>query len=269
MNDVQVKDVSFSYQDGQPVLNDISIRFQQEATAIIGQNGAGKTTFVKLLKGLLKPANGDILINGVNTKDVTAATLAKTIGLVFQNPSEQLFKTKLIDEVMFGALQIGKAKDEAYENAKKALQQVNLGNKHDVNPYDLSLVERKLAAIASILSMNPQIIIFDEPTFGQDEYGKKMIQSIMQELQANGKLVLTIIHDMDFVAETFLRTVVFQEGKVVMDDATRAVFAHEDLLYRAGLYEPYVTQLGKSLGFNDVLLTEQELIRKLQEAKTR
>ena len=249
MSRIDVNNLHFSYNKGDEILKGISLSIDKESTAIIGQNGAGKTTFVKLLKGLLKPDSGDIFIMGKNTKETTAAELAKYIGLVFQNPNDQIFKNKVLDEVMFGPLNIG-----------KALEMVGLKDLYDKNPYDLSLSERKLISIASIIAMETEIIIFDEPTIAQDYAGKEKIKGIIRQLMADGKLVLTIIHDMDFVAETFERVIVFQNGKPLLDGKTREVYSHEDVLYSAYLEPPHVTQLCKKLGYKETFLTVEEFI---------
>ncbi len=260
MNKILVKDLHFSYKDSEEILRGISLEFDERSTAIIGQNGAGKTTFVKLLKALLRPVSGNILINSINTKDTTAAKLAKHIGLVFQNPNDQIFKNKVIDEVMFGPLNIGMDKDKASINCEYALKEVGLFDKLNENPYDLGLSERKLISIASILAMDTDIIIFDEPTIAQDYLGKEKIKKIIRKLRAQGKLVITIIHDMDFVAETFERTIVFNDGSVLLDGNTREVYSHADILRKAYLEPPHVTQLCQKLGFEDTFLTVEEFI---------
>lgn len=267
MNRIEVKNVFFSYGSDESVLKGITLDFDREPTAIIGQNGAGKTTFVKLLKGLLKPDSGDIFIKGKNTKEVTAAGLAGDIGMVFQNPNDQIFKSKVIDEVMFGPLNIGQDTDLAMKNSIEALDMVGLSDKKSENPYDLSLSERKLISIASILAMKTDIIIFDEPTIAQDYAGREKIKNIIKELVKEGRLVLTIIHDMDFVAETFDRTIVFQDGKVLIDGATREVYFREDLLYGAYLEPPHVTQLCQKLGYKETFLTVQEFINYKRQKK--
>lgn len=260
MNKIEVRDLHFSYNKEDKILKGISLNFDREPTAIIGQNGAGKTTFVKLLKGLLKPDSGDIFIMGINTRETTAAELAKYIGLVFQNPNDQIFKNKVLDEVMFGPLNIGQDHKKAKENSLRALDMVGLKELYDKNPYDLSLSERKLISIASIIAMETEIIIFDEPTIAQDYTGKEKIKGIIKELVKRGKLVLTIIHDMDFVAETFDRTIVFQDGKVLLDGSTREVYSNSGILYDAYLEPPHVTQLCNKLGYNDTFLTVDEFI---------
>lgn len=169
MNKIEIKNLHFSYKGNEEILKDINLTFDSRSTAIIGQNGAGKTTFVKLLKGLLKPTSGEVIINGINTKESTVAGLAKHIGLIFQNPNDQIFKNKVIDEVIFGPLNIGQSLEKAKENSINALKTVGLYEKINENPYDLSLSERKLISIASIVAMDTEIIIFDEPTIAQDK----------------------------------------------------------------------------------------------------
>jgi len=260
MSKISVKNLRFSYNEGDEILKGMNIEFDERSTAIIGQNGAGKTTFVKLLKGLLKPTEGDIFINGINTKKVTVAELSKHIGLVFQNPNDQIFKNKVIDEVMFGALNIGLGAEKAKENSIKALEMVGLEDKLEENPYDLSLSERKLITIASIVAMDTDIIILDEPTIAQDHLGIEKIKAIIKSLREKGKLVLTIIHDMDFVAETFERTLVFARGQILLDGTTREVYSHRDELEEAYLEPPHVTQLCQMLGVKETFLTVEEFI---------
>lgn len=260
MSKIEVKDVHFSYNKEEKILKGISLNFDSEPTAIIGQNGAGKTTFVKLLKGLLKPDSGDIFIKGKNTREVTAAQLARDIGLVFQNPNDQIFKNKVLDEIMFGPINIGQSPEKAKDNSMKALKLVGLEGLTEKNPYDLSLSERKLISIASIVAMNTDIVIFDEPTIAQDYAGKEKIKKIIKDLAGSGKLVLTIIHDMDFVAETFERVAVFQNGTLLMDGSTREVYSRKDILETAYLEPPHVTQLCQKLGYKETFLTVEEFI---------
>lgn len=261
MTSITVKSLSFYYKKEDPILTDISLTFDQRTTAIIGQNGAGKTTLVKLLKGLLKPASGEIWINDQDTRVVSVAKLAGYIGLVFQNPNDQIFKSKVIDEVMFGPLNVGQPKEEAITNSMNALLMVGMEDKKDDHPYDLSLSERKLISIAAIIAMNTDIVIFDEPTIAQDYAGKETIKRVIHDLQKKGKWVITIIHDMDFVAETFERTIVLANGKILLDGTTREIFLQKEVLVQAGLNLPHVTQLGYLLEKNKTVLTRDEFIK--------
>ncbi|WFR55535.1 ABC transporter ATP-binding protein [Anaerocolumna sp. AGMB13025] len=257
MSIIDIKDLHFSYGSGEEILKGMNLTLDERSTAIIGQNGAGKTTFVKLLKGILKPTAGEILLNGKSTKDLTVATLAKQIGMVFQNPNDQIFKNVVLDEVMFGPLQIGMDKGTAKDKALKALEMVGLLDQKGANPYDLGLSRRKLVAIASILAMDTEVIIFDEPTIAQDYAGKERIKEIIHMLRAEGKTVITIIHDMNFVAEVFERAIVFAKGKAVLDDTVKGVFLEKEVLDGAYLEQPDVMKLGLKLELGEYLNVEE------------
>ncbi|HEX2986535.1 MAG TPA: ABC transporter ATP-binding protein [Caproiciproducens sp.] len=267
MNQIEIQGLHFSYTENEPILKGLDLILDGRTTAIIGQNGAGKTTFVKLLKGLLRPTEGKILLNGKNTADMTVAQIARHIGLVFQNPNDQIFKNKVIDEVMFGPLNIGMTEQQAGEESRKALAMVGLASAQDENPYDMGLSERKLIAIASILAMDTEVVIFDEPTIAQDYKAKEKIKEIIRTLKSQGKMVLTIIHDMDFVAECFERTIAFAQGKVLLDGPTAEVFSEKDKLRQAYLEPPHVTQLCNSLGYDRVFLTVEDFVSFLKTNK--
>ncbi len=266
MNEINIEKLHFSYTPDIEILKGIHLNLTKDTTAIIGQNGAGKSTFVKLLKGLLKPTAGSILYNGKDISEMTAAKLAKDIGMVFQNPNDQIFKNKVIDEVMFGPQNIGQTEDEARANAMTALRKVGLEHQAEQNPYDLSLSERKMIAIASILAMDTKVVIFDEPTMGQDHFGKQKLKNIIAELKKEGKLIICILHDMDFAADVFERTIVFNQGSIELDGPTKEVFMHADILKKAFLEQPSIMKIAKHLGINESYLTEEELVEKLSGA---
>ena len=268
MSKIEIKNLHFSYTEEEEILKGINLVIDNKSTAIIGQNGAGKTTFVKLIKGLLKPTKGEILLNGKNITEMTAAQLAKHIGMVFQNPNDQIFKSTVLDEVMFGPMKVGMSKDEVKEKAEKALALVGMENKGSVNPYDLGLSERKLISIAAIVAMDTEVIIFDEPTIAQDYAGKEAIKKIMRDLKSQGKIVMTIIHDMDFVADAFERAIVFAKGNVLLDGDTRYVFSNKEVLEIAYLEQPNVTKLCNELGYDEIFLTTEEFVNyKMEMAK--
>ncbi|WP_042357078.1 energy-coupling factor ABC transporter ATP-binding protein [Bacillus rubiinfantis] len=259
---IEVSSLSFSYPNTDvPVLADINLEFDQRTTAIIGQNGSGKTTFVKLLKGLLKASKGEIFIGDYDVSMKTAAELARQIGLVFQNPNDQIFKRTVLDEAMFGLLNIKMGKYTAEKLALEALEMVGLAGKTAMNPHDLSLSEKKLLCTASVVAMDTDIVIFDEPTIAQDEAGKKIISNIIKKLKRKQKLIITIIHDMDFVAENFERIIVFNQGTVILDGATREVFTRKEVLKEAKVELPGITQLANRLGFQNTVLTIEEFLQ--------
>lgn len=244
-----IEHLKFQYVENIPVLQDVTLTIDNRPTAIIGQNGAGKTTLVKLLKGLLKPVGGSIYYGGSDMAEKTVAMLAGEIGYVFQNPDDQIFKYHVIDEVMFGPQNIGMTKEQAKEKAVAALKLVGLEQLADENPYDLELSERKLVAIASVLAMDTKVLILDEPTIAQDWKGRKIIQKMIRDLSSQGKTVIAILHDMDFVAESFERVIVMAHGKVLADGTKEEVFAQKDVLEQARIDQPYLTKLCQQLGY--------------------
>ena len=246
-NRFNVRNLKFSYTEDHPIFENFQLSLDQRPTAIIGQNGAGKTTLVRLLKGLLKPSAGTILYQGEDISRRTVASLAGQVGYVFQNPDDQIFKYKVIDEVMFGPLNIGMPKEKAMEKAMEALALTELTSYADENPYDLELSQRKLVAIASVLAMDTDVIILDEPTIAQDYRGKEIIRKIIASLSEQGKLVLAILHDMDFVAQCFSRVVVLAHGQLLADGTPSEVFVQEDVLKKAALDMPHPLQLRKAL----------------------
>ncbi len=254
----RIDHLNFEYLENTPVLKNLNLVLDGRSTAIIGQNGAGKTTLVKLLKGLLKPVSGNVYYVGEDIAGKTVAMLAGEVGYVFQNPDDQIFKYHVIDEVMFGPLNIGMNAEEAKQHALAALKEVGLESLADENPYDLELSERKLVAIASVLAMNTKVLILDEPTIAQDWNGRKILQRIIRNLRKQGKMVLSILHDMDFVAENFERVIVMAHGKVLADGTKEMVFAQSEVLKEARIDQPYLTRLCGMLGYKNLYFTLKE-----------
>ena len=243
----QVKDLRFSYVKGREVLHGLNLALDHRPTAIIGQNGAGKTTLVRVLKGLLKPDSGEIRYQGENLETKTVAELASRVGYVFQNPDDQIFKYKVLEEVMFGPLNIGMSPQEAEASAHEALRMVGLDEKAGENPYDLELSDRKMVAIASVLAMNTDVIILDEPTIAQSWNGREKIREIIQAKAAEGKLVIAILHDMDFVASSFARVIAMAHGEILADDTPAEIFRNHPILEKAALAAPPLYELLEEL----------------------
>ena len=263
----RIENLDFSYLAEVPILKALNLKLDQRPTAIIGQNGAGKTTLVKLLKGLLKPVSGTIYFHGDDISKKTVAMLAGNVGYVFQNPDDQIFKYNVMDEVMFGPLNIGMDPERAKKEAERALKLTGLSGKEKENPYDLELYERKMTAIASVLAMDTDVLILDEPTIAQDWRGRQIIGNIIRSLSERGKLVIAILHDMDFVAENFERVIIMAHGQVLADASAREVFLQEELLRKARLQKPYMMQLCETLGYKENYLTVEEMIDALNNEK--
>ena len=243
----KVEELDFSYNSEVHIFEKLNLLLDGRSTAIIGQNGAGKTTLVRLLKGLLKPQNGSIWFGEDDISGKTVAMLADKVGYVFQNPDDQIFKYKVIDEVMYGPLNIGMPETEARDRSMKALELMGLKGKEQMNPYDLELNERKMTAIASVVAMDTDVLILDEPTIAQDYPGRELIGGMIRKLSSEGKLVIAILHDMDFVEKHFERVIVMAHGRILADGAASAVFEKDDILKEARLQKPYLTELRQCL----------------------
>lgn len=257
---LQLKGLTFGYTPDKDVVRNVDLSFDGRATAIIGQNGAGKTTLAKLVKGLLKPKSGSILLSGEDTGTRTVAQLASFIGYVFQNPDDQIFKHTVREEMLFGPLNIKMDKEKACRRVEEELAAVGLLDRMDENPYDLDLHERKMVAMASVLAMDPDVVIFDEPTIAQDDSGRKLIADIIGRLEASGRLVISILHDMDLVARCFSRVVVMADGEVVADGSPGSVFSDDRVLGLAGLRMPQAAELSRLLGAEDPMLDCKEFV---------
>ena len=239
----EVKNLDFSYSEEVHIFNGLNLDLDLRPTAIIGQNGAGKTTLVRLLKGLLKPSGGSVTLMGEDIASKTVASLASKVGYVFQNPDDQIFKTNVLEEVMFGPLNIGMDEDTAKKKSLEALELMGLSGKENENPYDLELHERKMVAIASVVAMDTDVVILDEPTIAQDYAGRCAIAAMIRKLSEEGKLVIAILHDMDFVADNFEHVCVMAHGNVLLEDSAEIVFSQDEILKEARLKKPHNVQL--------------------------
>lgn len=257
---LEMRDVSVSHVAKQEVCKHLHLSFAPGACALIGQNGAGKTTILKLLRGLLVPQSGSVCYKGKDISQRSVAKLAGDIGFVFQNPDDQIFESSVLREVVFGLMRLGISEASAQTQARKSLELVGLADKADVNPYDLGLCARKLVCLASILAMNPSVVLLDEPTIAQDSNGKKLLASIIKQLVLQNKTVIAVLHDMNFVAQVFDRVVVIDDGHPIFDGSPRDVFARKYVLSRASLDQPPVVKLCEALGYSKTLLTADEFI---------
>ncbi|SHF39153.1 energy-coupling factor transport system ATP-binding protein [Seinonella peptonophila] len=251
-NFLEIKDLSFTYPNGWKALNNISIQIDRgERVAIIGQNGAGKTTLAKLMNGLNKPTSGDVTIDGWNTKEYTTAQISRKVGYVFQNPDDQIFHNTVFDEVAFGPKNLGQTEEEIHHNVHEATKLVEIHDFLKENPYDLPLSIRKFVTVASVIAMNPDVIILDEPTAGQDMKGLTCLASTIAELTKRTKTVITITHDMEFAASNFDRTIVMAHSNKIADGGTKEIFWSNEVLTEAGVKPPHISRLSKSLGIED------------------
>ena len=241
---IVVKDVRFKYPSGVEALKGISLTIKDgEFVAIMGQNGAGKTTLVKHFNGLLKPSSGMISIDGVETTKTTIAALSKTVGFVFQNPDHQLFSETVEDEIAFALKNFGFDKKTIQKQVTWALNLLSLTEYQKTSPFMLSGGERKRVALASVLAWDPQILILDEPTIGQDHEQKERLRQFIMQLQTQGKTIVIVTHDVEFVAECNPRVVLMKEGKIVADGGGREILTNTEALAESSIVLPQIAQI--------------------------
>jgi energy-coupling factor transport system ATP-binding protein len=265
---IEVADLHFTYPTGVHALDGISLSIDPgEQVAIIGQNGSGKTTLVKHFNGLLQPSTGHVIIGDWDTKEHSVAKLARRVGYVFQNPDEQLFSKNVGIEVAFGPRNLGYDAERLQLLIKDALAMTELSDKTEMNPYDLSATWRKMVALASIIAMDTEIIIFDEPTTGQDAANVSRIANVIRILHQRGKTIITITHDIDFCAENFERVIALSRGRVLLDGKANDVLGQEEILAITYVDPPQLTRLGKRLGFQETVRNQQEFLNTLRNKK--
>ena len=263
---IEISNLHFTYPTGVEALRGISLTIESgEQVAIIGQNGAGKTTLVKHLNGLLQPTSGFVRIGDWDTKKQSVAKLAQRVGYVFQNPDEQLFSKNVGTEVAFGPRNLGFSGEQVQALVKDALALTELSDKTETNPYDLSSAWRKMVALASIISMDTKIVIFDEPTTGQDAVNVARIASVIKALRERDKTVITITHDIDFCAENFDRVIALSQGKVLLDGKANEVLGQEEILATTYVDPPQLTRLGKRLGLKETVRNQEEFLSALKK----
>ena len=257
---IEVNDLHFSYEGEIEALRGVSLRIREgEFVAILGQNGSGKTTLAKHLNGLLKPTQGEALIEGTSTSHMSAGELGRHVGYVFQNPDHQIFEETILDEVLFGPRNLGLDSDRVQEQARDALETVGLWERRSEDPFTLTKGLRQKVAVASVLATRPRAIIMDEPTTGLDYGELKQMMTLVKRLNEAGHTIIIITHCIWIAAEFAHRTILVSEGKVVADGPTREVFSHEDLLAQADIIAPQIVRFSNELG--TTILSVEEFLK--------
>lgn len=270
---ILVQDLHFTYPGNVQAIQGISLEINPgEQVALVGQNGSGKTTLVRHFNGLLKPTAGTVLVGDWDTRQYSVAKLASRVGYVFQNPDEQLFCKTVYQEVGFGPRNLGYPEEKVDALIEKALDLTELGNRKEINPYELSPTWRKMVAVASVIAMDTPVVILDEPTTGQDALSVQRLAVVIAELRRQGKTVITITHDIDFCAENFERVIALSQGRILLDGPAAQVLGEEEILARTYVEPPQLTRLAKRLGIPRVVRNQEEFLeayRGLLEARRR
>ncbi|MBQ2659280.1 MAG: ABC transporter ATP-binding protein [Erysipelotrichaceae bacterium] len=261
---IEIKNASFRYPNGFVALENINLTIKEgEKVAIVGQNGAGKTTCVKMMNGLNRPFEGDVIIDGVNTKEVTVATVARKVGYVFQNPDEQIFNSTARKEIEFMPRYYKLSEEEVKQRVDHAVEICDIAKYMDTNPYEIPYPIRKFVAIAAVIASRPKYIVLDEPTAGQDLHGTEVLGKMVDTLTNEGITVLTITHDMEFAVRNFDRIIAMAHKNIICDGTAQDVFWNEEVVADAKIKKPAIGELAKRLGLDGKILFCDELVDRL------
>lgn len=264
-------DVWFEYEPNQPVLRNLSLQIQPgETVALMGENGAGKTTLVKHINGLLKPTRGIVYLEGVDTRDKSTAQLARKVGFVFQNADHQLFADTLQAEIGFALRNLDFSKEEIDERVNRFLKLFELTKYKDQSPFLLSGGERKRLALASVLCVEPQVLILDEPTQAQDALQKQKLLDFIASFRQSNHILLLVTHDVEFAVKAVDRIMVLSQGELIADGTPRQILSNLSILKRARLLPPQLTQFAHQLSkhiprFPVDLLTLPEAVKAVNQ----
>ena len=243
---IEFENVSASYDGELPILRDVSFRIPDgDFVAFVGTNGAGKSTTRRLVNGLLKPLSGQVLIDGVPTTQLRTSQLAAKVGFLFQNPDRQICCSTVREELLFGFRAQGRADAEAEAKVDAMIER--FGFDGDAEPFLLNRGTRQLLALASIIVMEPPVVVLDEPTTGLDFRECAKVMDVIAELNARGTTVIMVCHDMEVVADYAQRVIAMTAGQVVADGETFAVLRDRDVLARTHLLPPQVVDVALRL----------------------
>ena len=237
---VEVRELEFSYPDSTHALLGISFTIRHgESVAIVGANGAGKSTLLLHLNGYLAPTVGQVRIGDFPLTRETLQEVRRTVGMVFQDPDDQLFMSTVYDDVAFGPLNLGLPIEEVDTRVQKALETVGVAHLKDRPPYRLSSGQKRRVAIATVLSMTPDILVMDEPTAGLDPQARRQLINLLHTFK-HSKIIAT--HDLDMVMDLCERTIILHDGKIKADGRTSEIFQNEQLLAESHLEKPFRLQ---------------------------
>ncbi|WP_042357180.1 energy-coupling factor ABC transporter ATP-binding protein [Bacillus rubiinfantis] len=237
---IDVSGLHFTYPDGHQAIKKISFTIHQgESVGIIGANGAGKSTLLMLLMGVLLPDEGQIFVGDVQLAKKNFPIIRQQIGMVFQDPDDQLFMTSVYDDVAFGPRNYRLSEAEVEQRVTRALELVGIPHLRDKAPFKLSGGEKKAAAIASVLSMQPEVLIMDEPTAALDPQARRRLLTLLNSFQ-HTKIITS--HDLDMVLETCSRIIIIKEGQIAADGPVKGILGNEQLLEDCGLELPFSLQ---------------------------
>lgn len=239
MSSIRFDNVSFSYTHETKALSNISLKIAQgEIVAIMGRNGAGKSTLIQLMNGLLYPSTGSVFVDGICTTEFNPSELIKKIGLMFQNPEHQLFSNTVEEELDFSlkTLKLSSELKKAYK--QEIIEELELHPLLPKSPWNCSGGERKKISIASILCRKPDVLVFDEPTIGQDKNGYQILDSILSKAREKEKTIIVVTHNTEFAFKYLKRIIVMEQGRILADGPTHEILSNQTIRQHSSLVEP-------------------------------
>lgn len=254
---IMIREVSYTYPNETVALRNINLNiYQGELVGIMGKNGAGKTSLIRTLNGLIRPTKGNIYIDNEAINSKTIATLSKKVGIIFQNPFHQLFANSVEEEIKFSLKTIYQNKDEIQSKINLILKEFELEKYKNRSPLNLSGGESKKLAVASIICRDPEILIFDEPTLGQDAKEIEFFINLITNERKKGKTIIIITHNVEFAYEFLPRTILMKNGQIIADGLTKDVLNNHFLINQTSLILPQITQFRIALQNNGFLEME-------------
>lgn len=227
MNGILFKSVDFQYTRNVIALSNVSLHIQVgEIIGIMGRNGAGKSTLIQLMNGLLKPTKGTVIIDGISTINYNPAELTRKIGIMFQNPEHQLFSNTVEEEIDFSLKNLRISKEQKNQYKHEIIKELDLYKLLDKSPWNCSGGERKKISIASVLCRKPDVLVFDEPTLGQDKFGYQILENVLNKAILNRKTIIIVTHNTEFALKYLKRIIILDKGRILADGPTREILTN-------------------------------------------
>ena len=265
---LQVRDLQYAYSDEKMALKGVDLDIRQgERIAVMGSNGAGKSTFFLNINGVLQSEHGEIFYRGQKMTKKTMNDLRKNVGIVFQDADSQIIASTVQSEVSFGPMNLKLSRNDVRDRVDEALSYMNLTDFRHRLPHYLSGGEKKRVSIADIIAMHPEIIIFDEPTAALDPVNADMLEEVLEKMAQEGKTIMISTHDVDFAYRWAERVVVFCDGKIIADDAPLAVFSNETVIRQATLKRPMMLDIFETMREKGLVKDDRSYPKNVEEFK--
>jgi len=270
MNIIETRDITYNYPDGTEALDKVNFKAREgKIVALLGPNGAGKSTLFLHFNGILRPTSGDIVVNGEEIKydKKNLMKVRQNVGIVFQNPDDQLFAPTVVEDVAFGPMNMGLSKEEVEKRVNESLKRVGMEEFKNKAPHHLSGGQKKRVAIAGILAMKPKIMVLDEPTSGLDPKGASQILRILYELNKEGMTIIISTHDVDLVPLYAYQVYIISSGKIIKKGSPQEVFEDVKTIRNANLRLPRIAHLMEILEKEDQMPFEKPYPLTIGEAR--